>query len=281
MPRRRVPDLLLVGHIAADLQAQGRSSPGGAACYGASTAAQLGLSVAVVTSAHDQRFVGEALGSIPFVSIPAHQTTTFENTYTARGRRQRIHSIARALTLRHVPLSWRNPRAVLLCPIAQEVRPSLLRAFPNALRCVALQGWLRAWDATGRVRHERWQPPLRHAPIDLLFFSREDVRGQSEADEYARHARVSVMTDGPNGAYLRKCVGDWIHVPATQARAVDTTGAGDVFAAAFIARYLERHEPLDAARWAHCAAGYAIEHTGQRTFPLREQVERRLRRFYR
>jgi len=113
--------------------------------------------------------------------------------------------------------------------------------------------------------------------VDVLVFSEEDVaRDARLIREYSQLARIAVVTRGWRGATVfwngesREC-------PAFRAREVDPTGAGDVFAAAFLVRLKETDDPYLAAPFANCAASFAIEGPGTTTIPTRGQVEERLR----
>jgi sugar/nucleoside kinase (ribokinase family) len=72
--------------------------------------------------------------------------------------------------------------------------------------------------------------------------------------------------------------GRWQQVPAFPAREVDPTGAGDVFAAAFLARYLETDDVAQASLFAAAAAAVSVEAVGTAGIPSRAEVEERLRR---
>ncbi len=62
------------------------------------------------------------------------------------------------------------------------------------------------------------------------------------------------------------------------ARCVDTTGAGDTFAAAFIAALLEGHSAAQCAAYANAAASICVEHLGATAAPLeRGEIQRRYR----
>ena len=63
---------------------------------------------------------------------------------------------------------------------------------------------------------------------------------------------------------------------AFPARPVDATGAGDVFAAAFLLHYAENRDPTAACRYANAAAACSIEHVGASSIPTRRQIESRL-----
>ena len=56
---------------------------------------------------------------------------------------------------------------------------------------------------------------------------------------------------------------------------MDPTGAGDVFAAAYLVRYRETSDALESARFASCAASFCVEAQGTEGIPTRAQMEER------
>jgi ribokinase len=63
------------------------------------------------------------------------------------------------------------------------------------------------------------------------------------------------------------------HVPPATNNLVDATGAGDSFAGAFLARWLNGNNAVDAARFATSVSAWVIEHIG-----ARPDMDGRLRR---
>jgi sugar/nucleoside kinase (ribokinase family) len=272
------PDYLVIGHVTKDVVPDGYAI-GGTVSFASLAARRLGQRTAVLTCAEDLPDLAAYLEGIAIHRIPAAVTTTFENTYSKAGRVQYIRAVAPALTSDAVPEAWRAARVVHLGPVAQEVPPEIADVFaPDALIGATPQGWLRAWDASGRVRHVEWAHAERAlARIDVLVFSPEDV-GQDQAlvRRYAQAAKVAVVTEDRNGCsvwHRGRCE----RFPAFRADEVEPTGAGDVFAAAFLTRYAEGHALDEAARFANAAASFAVEGYGSAAIPARAQVEYRLR----
>jgi ribokinase len=83
---------------------------------------------------------------------------------------------------------------------------------------------------------------------------------------------ILVVTLGAQGAQI----GD-DRVPAFPAQAVDTTGAGDAFTAAFAVALAEGSGDLEAVRWGCAAGAHMVEHPGVIPgLPTRAQLEARL-----
>ncbi|MFE3598475.1 carbohydrate kinase family protein [Streptomyces sp. NPDC059142] len=87
------------------------------------------------------------------------------------------------------------------------------------------------------------------------------------AAELSRRVPVAVVTLGGDGALVAERGAVTARVPASPARAVDSTGAGDAFTGAFLAARLGGADPARAAR-AGCRAGArAVEIPGGRPAP--------------
>nr|MBC7244894.1 ribokinase [Chloroflexota bacterium] len=272
------PDFLAIGHVTKDLLPDGSYSIGGTASYAALTAQRLGLSVAVLTSAPPDLDLSNALRDMALHIVPSQVATTFENIYEGQKRRQFVHGIASPLRAAHLPLDWRQAPIVLLCPLVRELGLDWLGVFRGAIVGVTPQGWMRQWDEHGQVRVRPWVEADSILPnVEVLVYSEEDVAGDEAAvRHYAELAKIAVVTRGWRGAtvFYNGIVRDF---PAFQAKEVDPTGAGDVFAAAFLVRLKETGDPYQAAHFANCVASFSIEGLGTTTIPTRQQVEERLR----
>jgi ribokinase len=110
-------------------------------------------------------------------------------------------------------------------------------------------------------------PPSAIAPAaDYL------TPNESEAFAVEGAEGTLVVTLGEQGARIRDT-----QVPAFPARAVDTTGAGDAFCAAFAVALAEGADDVDAVRWGCAAGAHMVEHEGVIPgLPTRGQLEERL-----
>jgi sulfofructose kinase len=121
---------------------------------------------------------------------------------------------------------------------------------------------------------------LSTAPIFSAHVPTE-LTGENDPERALRalrhgHAGWLCVTLGSRGAMLLE--GDRLHhVPAFVVDAVDTTGAGDVFRAAFIYALLHNQGPADTLRFAAAAAAVACTREGAMTsVPALADVERML-----
>jgi ribokinase len=95
---------------------------------------------------------------------------------------------------------------------------------------------------------------------------------ETEAAAVREAKGTLVLTLGEQGAEI-----GGQRVPAFPATVVDTTGAGDAFAAAFAVALAEGLSDLDAVRWGCAAGAHMVEHPGVVPgLPTRAQLEARL-----
>jgi len=272
------PDFLAIGHVTRDVLSGGGYVVGGTVTYAALTARSLGLSVAVLTSAPPDLDLSCLLRGIDLHVVPSSVATTFENIYEGQRRYQFVHNTASHLGASHLPPAWKQASIVLLGPLVGELGLDWLGVFPTAVVGVTPQGWMRQWDSSGRVTLKPWLDAEQVlSSVDVLVFSEQDVAGdQNLIRYYAEMARIAVVTRGRCGATVF-WGGSARDFPAFRAREVDPTGAGDVFAAAFLVKLKETGDPYLAATFANCTASFSVEGSGTTAIPSRQQVEERLR----
>ncbi|MEM1320311.1 MAG: PfkB family carbohydrate kinase [Bacteroidota bacterium] len=256
------PDYLCIGHFCHDLH-NGARLLGGTAAYAALFAHRLGFTTAVLTSLGPdfQFYPTFEATNIQLHLRPARQTTVFENQYLNGQRQQTLHQIAASLRTSDLPTPWRTPPIVHLCPIANELHFDFLQAFPRSLKGACLQGWLRRWDAQGRVRPQAMDWSVLEG-LDVAILSREDLRGLPPIiPRLAELVSILIITDGANGAEVYHHNHQW-HFPAFPTEERDPTGAGDTFATAFLLHYGTHGDIRLAMAYAHSAAALVVEQVG-------------------
>jgi 1D-myo-inositol 3-kinase len=270
------PEFVAIGHVTLDRFGD-EVRPGGAALYSAVTAHRLGLSAGILTS-HAADYPLEAIPSrIEVVTLEAPVTTVFDYDAVSGDRQQKLVSTARPLAVRDLPDDWRAAPLVLLAPVAQEVDLRLSAAFEDGSVGAAVQGWLRAVDDERRIVTQPWGEAREVLNRVLaVFVSAEDLRGhESQLTEWVQRVPITVVTAGAAGALLY-VNGERYEVRPRGTREVDPTGAGDVFAAAFLVSYHRHADPWEAAEAATCAASLSVEGEGWSTVPDVARLEEAL-----
>jgi hypothetical protein len=270
-------DFVAVGHVTID-RVSGRRRLGGAAAFAALTAARLGLRSGILTSAAPTFPYWDSLDGVEIHCQAAARTTEFENVYEGSRRRQRVLAQADVLTeagLASILGRLADDAAVLYCPVVHEVELPLAPLAPRGLSGVAPQGFFRQWKPHGLVEACDWEDASTAlARADVVSMSEDDhVAPEELAEEFP--GRAFAVTKGASGARVYS-EGDVFDLPAFTAVEVDPTGAGDVFAASFLLALRERRPVLRAARFAACAASFAVEAPGIEGIPTRKTVEARL-----
>lgn len=285
------PQFLAIGHVTRDLHPDGSYTLGGTVTFATLTAARLGLSAGIVTCA-DTQLITELSTHLPGIALhvrPCATTTTFVNQYHEGFRTQYLHARGDSIQTTDVPESWHNAPIILFGPLAQELAAEFVPLFPRrpgTLIAATPQGWLRRWDPDGRVWPTPWLAAEQTLPLlDVLILSHDDLLpfaegNRTEADailtRWSMHVPLLVATDGRHGATLFRR-GITKRFPAYKVDEVDPTGAGDVFAAAFLAHLHRYGKPEEAVDFANCVASFSIEKEGIEGIPTVEMIEKRMR----
>ena len=282
---------------------------GGAAAYAGLLLHRWGAPTEILTAADPAFPFLDALAGIPLTRLDSTTRTVFENRYRADGsREQRLLSRAAPLpeeALAKAVAALPPGSAVLYAPIADELpgsgplprplpRPAGAGSFAGAIP----QGMLRRADpASGRVTLAAPADLSRRlSGLDLVCLGEEEARvaGIRTAPARAPGRRnlaqaprpLLAVTKGAAGALLfgpspsdpAEAETPPLLVPAFPAKAMDPTGAGDVFAAALLFGLWRGEAPDCAARLAAAAAALTVEAPGVTGIPRRaEAAARRFR----
>mgnify|MGYP001606822187 CR=1 FL=1 len=262
---------MTLDHIGGDVR------PGGTALYAGLTARRLGCSVGVLTSFGPDFPRGVLPPDVEVTCVSASKTSVFRHERVGDGRRLTLLGRAEDLEVGHLPASWKSAGLALLCPDASEVDPFFAAEFSDGAVGAAVQGWLRERGAGGVIGPARWEDALLVLPhVQAFFLSEEDMGPfEDEVVEWFQRIPLGAVTVGSRGAHLFVS-GERFFIEAVPADEVDPTGAGDVFAAAFLIQYQREGNPWDAAQFAACAAALSVEGIGVSAIPSRVAVEERL-----
>lgn len=281
------PELLAIGHVTWDVSdhAHAQTLPGGAASFAAITAGRLGVQASIITSCAD-------VDDYPFDKlIPNNQedrltnvqscnTTTFKNIYDAYGHRQQ-HLISRAanITLDHVPEKWLAPEMLFVAPLTQEIPADCLSWFTPRASCIVPQGWLREWDLPlpSRVRINPKLPAGISHGWDICVLSDDEVNDDT-LDDWLSIADILVVTKGAHGSTLYLDKGSTVTPILTYSDRLpnagfDTTGAGDVFAAAMLTNYTKSRDPVASAYFASACAALSTTDSSWNAVPTTDEVK--------
>jgi ribokinase len=110
------------------------------------------------------------------------------------------------------------------------------------------------------------------ARADVVFLNDREAATMLADDPYGDPDRTIVLKHGPRGAEVRRGSTTHIH-PGFAVESVDTTGAGDAFAAGFIAALLDGESDERALAVANACGALAARSTGARTVLRWDDVE--------
>jgi ribokinase len=242
-----------------------RSDHGGKGSNQAVGCARLGAEVDFLTAIGDDPFGSAALAlweeeRVRAEAVVADAPTMSAPIFLEPSGQNRIVIVPGALehlSRAHVDAFAERIAAADVCVVQLEI--------PVATALHALEVARAAGVRT--IHNPAPAPPEPIAPVvDYL------TPNETEAPSVRDARGVLVLTLGEQGAQI----GDE-RVPAFPATAVDTTGAGDAFTAAFAVAIAEGVDALEAVRWGCAAGAHMVEHPGVVPgLPTRVELEERL-----
>jgi sugar/nucleoside kinase (ribokinase family) len=157
------------------------------------------------------------------------------------------------------------------------------RAAAEAARRAGRQVALTLSDPFCVERHRRDFLDLIAGPVDILFANEAEILSLYEVERFDEalqavrgHCEIAALTRSEKGSVV--LAGDEVHVIDAERpeKVVDTTGAGDLYAAGFLFALSQNLDYARAGRIAGIAAAEAISHMGARPAkPLADLVRGR------
>ncbi|MHC1579404.1 MAG: carbohydrate kinase family protein [Candidatus Alkanophagales archaeon] len=292
-------DVIVVGHATVDTNVLPwgtvENVVGGAPTYAGMMLATLRKSVGVVSKVgadFDVSFYERRGIDTRGIRTEGGRTTRFRNVYDAEGdRRQVCEHVAPRITPEDVPKAYEDARSFYISPVINEVDVKLVKRVKRRGNVVMLdpQGLFRRIGEGGKVEvaprgrgHEELAAFLEH--VDVVKVGKDEVSafgmGVKEVLLFLARAgvEVAIVTLGGGGSVF--LAEDRIErVGSLSVDVKDPTGAGDVFGAAFLAKYLETHDVPTSVRFATVAAGLKIRFEGPTGFPSEGEILEELGRW--
>jgi 2-dehydro-3-deoxygluconokinase len=301
------PDIIAIGEPLFELnQGRGesvfRSGHGGDTSNAAVAAARQGAKVGYVTAVGADQFgesfmalwKGEGIDVSAVKKSPVAHTGLYFITHTPEGHvfsYMRAGSAASRMTPEDMPVeAIKAAKVVHASGISQAISSSTTDAVFHAMRTARAAKVAVSYDTNLRLR--LWPLDRARAVIhaaaglaDILKTSIEDARQLTGLDDPDKIAdfylsvgpTIVLMTLGQDGAIVATKAKRERMAPRA-AKLVDATGAGDMFAGAFLAEYLQTKDPFAAGRYANVAAALSTEGYGAvAPMPKRAAVEAAMR----
>jgi len=236
-----------------------------------------------------QRFVREVgqYGIKAINTSTSSKTTGFSLKYDEHGDRTlRVIANGGKIPLGGVWQDISNTRYLLLGPVLYEIDTvEVAQLAPTARGAVFLdpQGLLRKLDRNGEVEHFCDREEFRKlvATVDFVKPNELEARVITGSGDYVESAkqlvqwgaRIAIVTLAEKGSIAcdqRRC----LRIPAYKTTAIDPTGAGDVYAGAFLAEYSRNKDLAASCLYASAAASVMVESVGP-DFPVTDELVRR------
>lgn len=249
-------DYVTVGHVTADVMADGTRRPGGGAFYSALQAARLGSKTLIVTKgvpAELEDLLAPYRKEFDLQIHPAEHTTTLVTSGMGTERKQRLLAWAGAIT---EPIEV-DTSILHLTAVARETP----RHWQGRAKFVGItpQGWMRAWDEDGEISQVSLEPSELPAHVDAAAISEAELPGC----RWLRKQTLLAVTAGSRPTQIHQLDGTTVQAPTPVVDELrDDLGAGDVFAAAFFIALREGRPPVDAAAYGNAAATVRIAGLG-------------------
>lgn len=279
-----------IGNVAIDQNLQDFPSCGGSVLYSSLFASSLGLETIAITSfGKDFLKLKPSWRNVRVYSQLKPFSTTVGFIYDKKGNRQMIlKKEGGILSEKLMPKEICDADIIFICPIVHEVSPELVSFIAKENRegiiVITAQGWLRDWKKEGdRIFQIPWDNAkeiLRYT--DILVISEEDIQEDKSAlnlyKSFIKSQGIIIVTQGSKGttAYRGKEI---VSSYAYPAKAIDPTGAGDIFAVSFAIAWKETSSLGKSLKFANTAASFIIEGIGVSNIPTRSQIQSRSNKY--
>jgi sugar/nucleoside kinase (ribokinase family) len=268
-------DLVVAGKLSIDeLSFEGSASTtvlGGSAAHVSLAAATVGSSVALVSTVGDD-FPSEYLqmlrskgidlsGVVQRKGPSSHFWADFGNDGTMRS--YRLHfGVGNLLSLRHYTRLTKKAKAVHLGILPPYLQRRLIKQVYETGKNLSMTTIFHQ----AQILRDKILPQLAY--LDMLFLNEREAMFLADVKDVTRAIKqlggilpLVIVTLGHKGCMINQ-QGTIQHVSSYPVKKVDSTGAGDSFAGAFLANFLKHKDVITAAKWGNAAGALNVQKIG-------------------
>lgn len=288
-------DTVVVGHVTVDVNVFPHgvieNILGGAPTYAGFALNSLGEEVGIVSKIgkdfpeHFPPLFSRLGLNTEGILATSGKTTKFENKYTEEGdREQTCKEVADSISPKDLPQAYLNAQAFYISPVANEVSPDTLSKISETGTIAMLdpQGIFRDISDSGEISLKKPKDLQDYlSNIDIVKVGKDELQTFDQPEEdilknlVEMGPEIAILTLGDEGCKVLSD-GEISHIESLPVEERDLTGAGDVFGAAFLSKYLKSKNPIESAQFATAAAGLKIEYKGPTGFPSEDEVKEAL-----
>lgn len=284
-------DIIVVGHVAIDVNVMPwgviENVLGGAPTYAGLALLALRKNVGIVSKVgadFPDKFppLYSKLGlDTEGILVTGEHTTTFENTYDEAGNREQVcKHITIKMSSGDIPRAYQGAKGFYVSPIVDEVTADVLKSIKRKENTIMFdpQGLFRKISGEGKVKIQPRKDLgdfLKY--VDIVKVGREEAQALKDdtrkilEDLRGMGPKIAILTRGEKPCAMLSDEG-FSEIKSLKVDAKDLTGAGDVFGAAFLARYLDTRDVVKSAKFASVAAGLKIRYKGPTGFPSEKEI---------
>ena len=279
-------ELVVAGKLAIDeLSFEGKPSPpvlGGAAAHVALAAATVGAKVAIVSSigvdfpppfleALDSKGI-DLSGVVRHKGKSSHFWADFNKEGTMTQYRLQF-GVGNKLSFRHLARLGENAKAIHLGILPPYLQRKILHRVHSKGKILSMTTIFHQ----AQTLRDEILPQL--PSLDVLFLNAKEavfLTRKSNVQEaikiLGQLVPLVIVTQGPEGCTVNH-KSQISHISSFPTHEIDATGAGDSFAGAFLAKYLQREVILLAARWGNAAGAMNVRQIGSTALQHASQQE--------
>jgi len=261
---------------------------GGTVLYAGLFLARSGYEVTIIGKGDDEmKNWIECQGISTTYFYQASRVVEFKNVYVPN-RREQFARYGEKINLSDVPDAAFRSDAILVGSVLQEVDPEIVRTPRQGVLMLEAQGFIRHLSPIGKVLHrKRGDAEAAVRDCDILKVDEAEATvltattGVNTAARvlYQMGPKIVIVTCGEKGVTIfdgSRMIRN--HAPAVEV--VDPTGAGDVFGAAFLIRYLQTEDLIEAGLFASAAAALSMTEFGTAAVPSAQEASRGVKKLF-